>query len=261
MKGIEFKQEFNILYNNIDSNAVPGLTLYEISVLLTKAQDEVIKNKLNPAGNKYRQGYDGSSKRQIDFSNITVIATLEPVSTAAKFDNRATLYKLPDDILSFLDEELILEKKDEDAKLDIRRVRQVVPISYDDYTRIMSKPFGEPYRNQAWRLLVTSADGTRVAEVIPNINDRHSVSDDKFTQSYIVRYLRKPRPIILEDLSQYGLTIDGMTGAEGGYDLTNPCELDPEIHREIIQRAVELAKAGYMSDQTNIQTQMGTRSE
>mgnify|MGYP003606801422 FL=1 len=91
MKGIEFKQEFNILYNNIDSNAVPGLTLYEISVLLTKAQDEVIKNKLNPAGNKYRQGYDGSSKRQIDFSNITVIATLEPVSTAAKFDNRATL--------------------------------------------------------------------------------------------------------------------------------------------------------------------------
>ena len=44
MTAAEFSQEFDILYNNIASNQAPGLTEYEKSVLLTKAQDEIIKN-------------------------------------------------------------------------------------------------------------------------------------------------------------------------------------------------------------------------
>ena len=44
MTAEEFSQEFDILYNNIASNQAPGLTEYEKSVFLTKAQDEIIKN-------------------------------------------------------------------------------------------------------------------------------------------------------------------------------------------------------------------------
>lgn len=36
--------EFDILYNNITSNQAPGLNVYEKSLFLTKAQDELIKN-------------------------------------------------------------------------------------------------------------------------------------------------------------------------------------------------------------------------
>lgn len=260
MTSTEFIQEFNILYNNIDSNAVPGLEPYEISVLLTKAEYEVVKNYLNPAGNKYRQGYDGSSKRQIDFSRLNMVATPTVSEIGAKFDKRATLYSLPTDILSFLDEAISFTKEEEDGS-KVKITRQVIPLSYDDYTRIMSKPFGEPLRNQAWRLVGMPTSAGATAEVIPNINDRYLVDEDKWSQTYTIRYARRPKPIILTSLTSIGKTIDGYSGDESDYDLQNPCELDPEIHREIVQRAVELAKASYMSDQTNVQTQMGTRSE
>ena len=70
----EFEWEFDVLYNNIASNAAPGINSYEKSVLLTKAQDELIKNYFNPQGNKYKEGFDGSAKRQIDFSGLISVA-------------------------------------------------------------------------------------------------------------------------------------------------------------------------------------------
>lgn len=38
MNVTEFFDRFNVLYNNIDSNAAPGLNGYEISVCLTKVK-------------------------------------------------------------------------------------------------------------------------------------------------------------------------------------------------------------------------------
>ena len=66
----EFSNEFDILYNNIMSNAAPGVDEYEKSVFLTKAQLEIIRNYFNPESNKNKQGFDDSPKRQIDFSSI-----------------------------------------------------------------------------------------------------------------------------------------------------------------------------------------------
>ena len=72
MTASEMKQEFDVLYNNIMSNAAPGLDDYEISVFLTRAQEELLKAYFNPKGNKYAEGFDFSPKRQVDFSNIIV---------------------------------------------------------------------------------------------------------------------------------------------------------------------------------------------
>ena len=38
----EFSNEFDVLYNNVTSNQAPGLDNYEKSVVLTKAQEEVV---------------------------------------------------------------------------------------------------------------------------------------------------------------------------------------------------------------------------
>lgn len=70
---------------------------------------------------------------------------------------------------------------------------------------------------------------------------------------YKIRYIRNPKPIILEDLSQYGLSIKGESDAI-------ECELPVEMHEEILQRAVELAKAAWEKDY-NIALQQGQRSE
>ena len=57
-------------------------------------------------------------------------------------------------------------------------------------------------------------------------------------QSYMMRYVSKPKPIILEDLATPDLSIDG-------YTEVMECELPEECHEEILERAVALAKLAY----------------
>ena len=124
MDHIEFSNEFDVLYNNIMSNAAPGLNEYEKSVFLTKAQEEIVKNHFNPNGNKYKEGLDDSPKRQIDFSELIKVA--EGVLTDTPpitFDNRAKVYNLPEDTFIIMNELIETNKG----------TRQIVPISYNDY--------------------------------------------------------------------------------------------------------------------------------
>ena len=72
MTNSEFSNEFDVLYQNITSNQAPGLDEYEKSVFLSKAQDEIVKSYFDPKTNKPQEGFDGSEKRQIDFSMLIV---------------------------------------------------------------------------------------------------------------------------------------------------------------------------------------------
>ena len=259
MTTTEFSDMFDVLYNNIMSNAAPGLNEYEKSVFLTKAQDELIKNYLNPQGNKYREGFDGSAKRQIDFSRLIKSVDITPTTPSGSFDDRARDVLFPDDTFVIINEMLLLKSGN-----DKKGTRQVIPITYDEYTRLMSKPYKEPLKNQAWRLItgqqsITTDEVTTEysqAELIINNNDL-----DK-TITYKLRYVRRPQPIIVANLTSAvgdNVTLGGIVGP-------SECELDPVIHEEILQRAVELAKAAYAADQSGqaqLQNQMtvGQRSE
>lgn len=234
----EFSNSFDVLYNNIMSNAAPGLNEYEKSVFLTKAQEEIVKNYFNPKGNKYQEGFDGSAKRQIDFSGLISVAEATSTTLSPTFDVRAKVYKLPEDLFIIINESLTTDTG----------IKQVIAIRYDEYTRLMSKPYKEPLKFQAWRL-VTKGEGSSTVqtEVIPH-------SGETITK-YTVRYIRRPKPIILCDLSsEYGdVSINGES-------TKSECELNPLIHEEILQRAVELAKAAYIGD-LNASIELGKRSE
>ena len=237
MNHIEFSNEFDVLYNNIMSNAAPGLNEYEKSVFLTKAQEEIVKNHFNPNGNKYREGLDDSPKRQIDFSELIKVAEgTVKVGPSTTFDNRAKVYDLPEDTFIIINESVETDKGP----------KQIIPISYTEYTRLMSKPYKEPVKYQAWRLITTSVNNITV-ELIVNSNETIS--------KYKVRYIRRPAPIITADLSSdYGdVSINGKSEI-------SECELNPIIHQEILQRAVELAKSAYVGD-LNSAVQLGERSE
>lgn len=252
MSPTEFSDRFEVLWNNIMSNAAPGLNEYEKSVFLTKAQSEIIKNYFNPSGNKYREGFDQSPKRQIDFSMLMKSVKLAKGTSEVQYDVRSDNYKYPSDILVIVNESLLIVRNQSTVG-----VRQVIPIAYDEYTRLMSKPFKEPLKNQAWRLITgVDSNNTAIAEIIPNNNDRKD--SERFLQ---VRYVKKPRPIIVADLDQ---TVGDVTIDNEYTAMTS--ELDPSIHEEILQRAVELAKASYASDQSGqaqLQNQItvGQRSE
>ena len=78
----EMDNMFDVLYNNITSNQAPGLNAYEKSIFLTKGQNELLKNYFNPKskGNNTQEGFDGSAKRQVDFSMLTTVATTSATS-------------------------------------------------------------------------------------------------------------------------------------------------------------------------------------
>ena len=249
----EFEARFDVLYNNVTSNQAPGLNTYEKCVFLTKAEDEVIKNYFtaNSRGNNIGQGFDDSAKRQIDFSVLTTCTTVDDVSSPALFDtrNNSASIELPSGIMMIINETVRVIRNDSTTDL------VVVPLRFDEYSRLMSKPFKRPVKNQAWRLINSSMANR--ADIIVGPKDTIS--------SYIVRFIRTPKPIIIGPLD--GLTIngycftgDGVSGAEE----TEGCELDPILHEEILQRAVELAKIAWtQTGQDNIQAvlQAGQRSE
>ena len=233
----EFEWEFDVLYNNIASNAAPGINSYEKSVLLTKAQDELIKNYFNPQGNKYREGFDGSAKRQIDFSGLISVANGTLLDQQG-FDLRAKVFKIPTDVFLIINESIVTNTG----------IKQIIPIKFDEYTRLMSKPYKEPLKFQAWRLITEGDINSGVTvEIIPNSQET--------VESYTLRYVRRPKPIILANLkSEYGdVSINGETEI-------SQCELNPLVHREILQRAVELAKITYLGDANGV-IQSGQRAE
>ena len=107
----EFSQEFDILYNNVSSNQAPGLTEYEKSVFLTKAQDEIIKNYFTgkPNGNKYQEGIEDSAKRYSDFSCLITVDTINHTpSIDTIIDVRGKIIQLPDDLMITLNEKFIV---------------------------------------------------------------------------------------------------------------------------------------------------------
>lgn len=128
--------------------------------------------------------------------------------------------------------------------------RQVIPVSFSEYTRLMSKPFKEPLKRQAWRLMSNGGTSNKI-EIVLTSSDLN-----KYTVwNYIIRYVKKPNPIVLENLSD-GYTIDGCSSI-------SPCELNEATHDAILQRAVELAKIAWEGDvnQTQLNITSGQRSE
>lgn len=216
MNNQEILNQFDVLYNNITSSQAPGLDGYEKSVFWNKATLEVLKNHLNPKGNKYGEGFDGNSKRQIEFSSLITV------------DDD---FEITDNIVTVANSDRILTILNESAKVgDPQRTVVVVPITHVEYDTLMSRPYKYPPRAQAWRVI----DGV----------DQYRIISSEPIAGYTMRYVRMPKDINLED--------------------SNDIPEVPEVlHDEILQRAVELAKAAYVSDanqQQIIQT-LGERSE
>lgn len=343
MSDTEFLNGFEVLFNNITSNQAPGLNPYEISIFLTKAQDEILKNCFTPGspGNTLKQGFDDSIKRQADFSSLMKTSKGKPYAgslspTAAgyivktesggciyenadrskaktvsageplpsfrkgsvtktwndlytgvypisskeagvytivingevwgvdnyngyspsvgaidKIDQRSHLFSFPDDVFIVINETFIINGES----------LQVKPLKFDEYSNFMSKPYKRPVKSQAWRLISNSQDTDRIVEIIAG------PGTDNMEGVYTVRYIKRPKPVIVGDLD--GLSINGYEYGDSSASnaltkYTKGCELDPIMHENILQRAVELAKLAWTAngqDNNQLVLQAGQRSE
>ena len=236
MTAAQMSHEFDLLWNNIMSNQAPGLSEYEKSVFLTKAQDEIVKNYLVPQspGNLLRAGVEDIPKRHTDFSSLIVNSTVS-LSGQGSMHSDGVSGELPDDypILA------ILSETAEDLA--------VRPLDSEEFLRLMSKPYKYPLKGQCWRLM--HDDGT--IEVVAPYGTTIS--------SYNIRYVKRPHPIITGTLPS-GIKFE-YNGSD--YDASSSGAGDSEVpeslHEDIVQRAVELAKGVWSSSDNFVA--MGRRTE
>jgi hypothetical protein len=231
------------------SNSAANLDEYDKSVFCTKAQEEIVKNYFNPKGNKYQEGFDDDPKRQADFAALIQSKAIT-ISATGNFDKRTGTYKgsWDSDVFIMINEQMTSSQNSVQYTYTIR------PISFTEYDRVMQKPLKYPPKNQVWRLITGTSDRKTQFDLIGMFNG---------TPTYEIRYVKRPKPIILVDLSSIGsgLTINGYSTVQDPV-----CEMSEHLHEEILQRAVELAKAAYATDQNgtvqlNNQVQVGQRSE
>lgn len=208
----EFDTQFDIFYNNIASNAAPSVDTYEKSVFLTQAQRDIVVEL-----------YSGRAISGVSFESTEEARSyLRELITVDEGINKGNNeFQLPFDVMFILMEEVICKDSNNKTYQPI-----VVPKRLDYLQRDLKNPFRGPSKEIALR-----AD-----------------SDNKvllFTKdpidSYIITYLRSPRPIVLGDLDE-GLSIEGVF-------TSNECELNPILHKAVLDRAVLLAKAAYIGKQ------------
>ena len=247
MTNEEFSNEFDVLYNSITSNQAPGLDEYEKSVFLTKAQSEILREYFNSRVDGTNGGFDGSQKRQYDFSFLIKTTILDAnlanegkEGYIPKIDNRGYLFNFPDDYFLSINEVI---RDDESSN----KFYSVVSISYSDYQRLMTKPYAYPPKRVAWRLFIGTIQKTledtsdKVTVPVAEIIGKFVGNSDNW--DYTLRYVKKPNPIILINLTDDDLSIEGKK-------TETPCEFPSQLHQEILERAVTLAKIAYQAGST-----------
>ena len=220
----EFSNEFDVLlnsYSNVESfGKAPNITEldeYEKSVFLTKAQESIVKDLYN--GRLTGEGFESTEeqRRYLD----ALVSTLELTSknlTIPQMESNSKFFSLPPEVWYITYESALLS--DETLGCKNNTVVEVVPVRQDEYNRIKKNPF----RGPSDRRVIRIDTGASTVELISKYN----------IESYFIKYLSKPKPIILEDITSDNLSIDNEREKM-------ECSLNTALHRPILERAVALA--------------------
>lgn len=195
------------------------LNEYEKSYFLTRAQEEIVKAIYSglPISNSFEN--TEATRRQLDALVKQAVyngTTKQDTGLHDKFNHYS--FELPEDCWYIVFEQVTTIKSDK--KCDSEKVLEVYPVAHDDYHRIVKNPFRGPNTRKALRLDF----GKLQVEIVSNYE----------LSKYLVRYLSKPTPIVLCDLTEDGISIDGFT-------TPTECELPELLHTDILDRAVQLA--------------------
>lgn len=222
----EFSNEFDTLldsyrrfkdFDNKEELDSLDLSEYEKSVLLTQAQEEIVKELYSGRLSGVSFEKTEELRRNLDSLNKTARPTIiEDTSSLIGISPKSVFYQLPEDVWFITYEQASLG---DNSLCKNNPIVRVIPMRQDEWHRAYDNPFRKPNKRKIIRLDNTS----RVLELISD----YPISD------YIVKYLSKPTPIILIKLTG-DLTIDNIQ------DITE-CKLNTALHRTILERAVQLA--------------------
>lgn len=217
----EFSNEFDVLLNSYSTieefGKVPSTVEfdeYEKSVFLTEAQESLVRD-IYSGRNLFGLSFESTEEARSYLRNLIKTYTTSEEVNGTKLTNNSVLFKLPDDLWFITYESVDLG---DNLYCDNKNIT-VVPITQDELHRVKNNPFRGSGKRRVLRVDV----GNNIVEII----SRYSV------YSYTVKYLSKPKPIVLVDLPS-DLYINDI-------NKRTECVLNPVIHRAILERAVNLA--------------------
>lgn len=198
---------------------------YEKSMFLTKAQEEIVVALYN-GRNSSGESFESTEELRRYLANLVKEATEEPITNTLGIqlgvNSQSKFFTLPEDLWFITYESLELPEEKCDAFKEI----DIYPVTQDDYNKTRRNPFRGPNDRRALRLDL--ADG--VVEIISKYNIY------TLNAKYYIRYLRKPKPIVLASLPN-GLKIEGISEPTD-YGNHQACELHEALHQKIVDRAV-----------------------
>ena len=218
MTNKEFSDGFSTLLNSF--GITPNITLdeYEKSTFLTNAQEQLIIDIYSGRNIIYGKSFEQTEEIRRYLSNLVeTYETSTKVTGKLGLSKDSVFFEIPQDTW-FITYEVALLKDSRLGCLDGIEA-SVVPLPQDDLYRAKDNPFRGPSKDRVLRLDIKSD----LAELISKYN----------VDKYLMRYISQPTPIILVDLPD-GLSINGVS-------TESECELNPVVHRAILERAVQLA--------------------
>ena len=227
----EFSDAFDTLVNstaNVDGFGSIDSTLkfdeYEKSYFLSKAQEEVVR-ELYTGKNRFGESFEKTEELRRLLNNL-IVTHRQPLSEENYNDlaltDKSYLVPIFDDVMYIIYEAVRL--KDDSLGCYSGTVINVQPITHDEYNKIKDNPFRGPTRYKALRLDTNDNQPINCVEII----SKYACDE------YIVRYLKKLNPIILVNLDDSNVSIDGETKK-------HDCELNSILHEYILERAVDMA--------------------
>ena len=221
----EFSNEFDTLLNSYSTIEAFGKTPntieldeYEKSVFLTNAQEQLIIDIYSGRNIIYGKSFEQTEEIRRYLSNLVeTYETSTKVTGKLGLSQDSVFFEIPQDTW-FITYEVAFLKDSRLGCLDGIEA-SVVPLPQDDLYRAKDNPFRGPSKDRVLRLDIKS----ELAELISKYN----------VDKYLMRYISQPTPIILVDLPD-GLSINGVS-------TESECELNPVVHRAILERAVQLA--------------------
>ncbi len=222
----EFSNEFDVLLNEYSlgvdfSKAQTPITLdeYEKSLILTKMQEELVVNLYNGGAGVSFEEVEQNRKYLSNLVRTNILSVLE---TQIKYDNKSIVYEadLSDlNVLFKTYEHVVLNEED---KCLNGKINSVYPVTQDELFKTIRNPF-------------RGVDSDRVMRM--DIADNKVELVSKYhIKNYFVRYIKKPKPILLIDLDYGDVSIDKDIFPE---NTKSNCELDSSLHRKILDMAVQ----------------------
>lgn len=201
---------------------------YEKSYFLTKAQDELVIALYN-GRNASGESFESTEELRRYLSNLVKEARLQPITNTSGLiigiGSNSKFFTLPKDLWYITYEAVDIDG----TKCNALSPMDVYPVTQDDYNKTKRNPFRGANDRRALRLDLS--DG--VIEIVCKY----------IVKNYYVRYLRKPKPIVLEDMPN-NLTIEGV-------GKKSECELHEALHQRILERAVTEALQSKITNNNN----------